>query len=108
MRRVVVRYRTKPELADENARLVDRVFAELAESDPGGVRYATFRLADGVSFVHVAFTDGEDGSNPLAETAAFREFQREITDRCMEGPVVQDAEVVGSYRMLAAEEGEDR
>jgi len=103
MRKVVVRYRTKPEHADENQRLVEQVFAELAEHDPGGVRYATFRLADGVSFVHVAFHDSD--GNPLADNAAFAEFQREIADRCDEPPVVQDAEVVGSYRLLAGIDG---
>ncbi len=100
MQQVVVRYRTKPDRADENQRLVERVFAELAERDPGGLRYATFRLADGVSFVHVAFVE-EEGRNPLGETPAFQEFQREIVDRCDEPPAPQDATVVGSYRFFA-------
>ncbi|MEO8093158.1 MAG: hypothetical protein ABI726_10670 [bacterium] len=91
----------KPELAGENQRLVERVFAELNENDPGGVRYATFRLADGVSFVHIASIETDDGSNPLAETDAFVEFQREIKERCTQPPVAQDAVVVGSYRLLA-------
>ena len=101
MKKVVVRYKTKPEKADENQRLVENVFAELSESDPGGVRYATFRLADGVSFVHVAFIETEDGSNPLGQTTAFAEFQREIGARCDEPPAAEDAEVVGSYRFFA-------
>lgn len=50
---VVVRYRTRPEFADQNARLVEAVFAELAAADPGGVKYATFRLEDN-TFVHIA------------------------------------------------------
>ena len=99
MRNVVVRYETKPDRADENQRLVESVFAELNERDPGGLRYATFRLADGVSFVHIAFLD--DGSNTLNETAAFAEFQRAIADRCTEPPAAQDATVVGSYRFFA-------
>ena len=32
----VIRYRTKPEHADENERLVRGVFAELAEENPAG------------------------------------------------------------------------
>ena len=59
----VIRYRTKPESADENERLIREVFAELAEQ-ARGLRYATFRLDDGVSFVHVAVLDGEE--NPLS------------------------------------------
>ena len=64
----VVRYRTKPEHAEENAELVRAVFAELAADDPGGLRYVTFRLEDGVTFVHVATIEGE--VNPLASSAA--------------------------------------
>ena len=94
---VVVRYRTKPERAEENQQLVEEVFAELAASQPDGLRYATFRLADGEHFVHVAEVDTADGTNPLAGVAAFGEFQRGIPERMVEGPVVADATIVGSY-----------
>jgi hypothetical protein len=91
----VIRYRTKPEHADENARLIREVFAELAASRPEGLRYTAFRLDDGVSFVHVAALDGH--ANPLNESDAFARFQAGIADRCAEGPIPADATVVGSY-----------
>lgn len=94
---VVVRYRTRAEQADENQALVEKVFAELAASQPEGLRYATFRLADGDEFVHVAEVDTADGANPLASVAAFAEFQRGIPERMVDGPVVADASIVGSY-----------
>ena len=94
----VIRYTTKPESADENERLIRAVFAELAQSKPDGLRYAAFRLADGVSFLHVAVLDG--AGNPLASSAAFSEFQAGIADRCADGPAPADAAVVGSYRMI--------
>ena len=93
---VVVRYTTRADAAAENQRLVERVFAQLAEDDPGGLRYATFRLADGVTFVHVAKIEGE--VNPLSKSSAFADFQRDIGGRCAEPPEVADATVVGSYR----------
>jgi hypothetical protein len=99
---VVVRYLTRPEAADENQRLVENVFAELGRNDPGGLRYATFRLKDGVTFVHIAIVDGE--TNPLEHTAAFAEFQRGIADRCVDRPVASDATLVGSYRVAWASE----
>jgi hypothetical protein len=103
MRTIVVRYETKPDRADENQRLVEKVFAELAEREPDNFRYATFRLEDGVSFVHVLFETG-DGSNPvsLADVEAFAEFQREIGDRCAVQPVAQSATLVGSHRFVPA------
>jgi hypothetical protein len=96
---VIVRYQTRADAAEENQRLVERVFAELAADDPGGLRYATFRLADGVSFVHVAIVEGEPG--PLPKSAAFAEFQRGLGDRVTGPPVPADATLVGSYRFLS-------
>jgi hypothetical protein len=93
----VVRYTTKPECADENERLIRDVFAELAEHDPDGLHYVAFRLADRVSFVHVAVLDEE--KNPLASSPAFAEFQRGIAGRCADGPVAADAQIIGSHRM---------
>lgn len=93
---VVVRYQTTAEAAEENQRLVEQVYAELAASEPAGLRYATFRLADGVSFVHVSILDADE--NPLPKTAAFQEFQRELPQRLVEGPTPSEATIVGSYR----------
>jgi hypothetical protein len=93
----VVRYTTKPEHADENERLIRKVFAELAEQEPAGIRYAAFRLDDGVSFVHVAVVEGDQ--NPLTSSAAFGQFQSAIAERCAQGPAAADATVVGSYRL---------
>jgi hypothetical protein len=93
----VVRYRTKPEHAEENERLIRDVFAELSKEGPEGLRYATFRLDDGVSFVHVAVVEGV---NPLSTSDAFAKFQSGISDRCEEGPLPADATIVGSYRIF--------
>ncbi|MGI9605200.1 MAG: hypothetical protein ACR2P0_03590 [Acidimicrobiales bacterium] len=100
MSTIVVRYRTQEDRADENQRLVEAVFAELAATDPGGLRYATLRLDDG-TFVHIADVEGE--ANPLGQNAAFATFQEGIGERCVEGetPNAQPAVLVGNYRMFA-------
>lgn len=100
MSTIVVRYTPQPDRADENQALVEQVFAELAETDPGGLRYATFRLDDG-TFVHIAQVEGDE--NPLASLPAFAAFQEGIAERCQEGltPNPQPATLVGSYRLLA-------
>lgn len=92
---VIVRYRTRPDAADENARLVEAVYAALAEQQPANFSYSTYRLQDGVTFVHVARHD--DGANPLPDLPAFVAFQRELRDRCDELPAPSEATVVGSY-----------
>jgi len=92
---MVIRYTVRPEAAEENQRLVQNVFAELAANQPEGLHYMTFRLADGVSFVHVVSVDGED--NPLLKTEAFAEFQRNIGERWVEPATAAEATIVGSY-----------
>lgn len=93
---VVVRYQTHADTADENQKLIEQVLAELNEKRPEGMRYASFRLADGVTFVHIGLFDG--ATNPLTDVAAFAEFQRGIGDRVVEPPVPSDAKLIGSYR----------
>jgi hypothetical protein len=102
MKQVMVRYKVKPDRATENEQLVRAVYEELGRTNPSGLRYGTFRLEDGVSFVHLAVT--EDGHNPLSEVEAFKEFQKEIRDRCEEAPVVTELQEVGSFHLF----GDDR
>jgi hypothetical protein len=92
----VIRYRTRPDAAEENVRLVEAVYAALLEASPSGLEYATYRLEDGVTFVHVAKLP--DADNPLGALPAFAEFQRELADRCVEQPAPAGATVVGQYR----------
>jgi hypothetical protein len=66
----------------------------LKAEQPDGLRYITLRF--GNHFAHIAQIEGE--GNPLREASAFAEFQREIADRCVEGPDPVDVEIVGHYR----------
>jgi hypothetical protein len=93
----VVRYEMRPDAADENQRLVERVFAELSAEQPDGLRYACYRLDDGVTFVHVGTIEEGD---PLGGSAAFQEFQREFGDRVAGQPAVGNGALVGSYGFL--------
>ena len=91
---VVVRYRTRPDAADENERLVKAVFEELAAARPGGFRYVTVRV-DGAAFVHVAVFEAD--TNPLDDLVTFRAFTSGISDRCEEPPAPTAGRLVGSY-----------
>jgi hypothetical protein len=93
----MVRYRVKPDRVAENEERVRAVYDELAASQPDGLQYATFKLPDGVTFIHVA-QHGEP--NPLSGVAAFQRFQEGIRDRCDEPPAVSQVDVVGSYRLF--------
>ena len=96
---VVVRYRTHPESAVENGRLIEDVYAALAELAPPGFHYATFRLDDGATFVHVANRD-DGAENPLPTLPAFAAFQSGLPQRCSEPPQVSEASLLGSYGFM--------
>jgi hypothetical protein len=98
MKRTLIRYKTKPEMADTNAALIAEVFAELKASKPGGVRYLSLRLEDD-TFVHVVETEA-DAASVIPNLAAFKIFQSGIRERCAEPPQAGSATIVGNYRML--------
>jgi hypothetical protein len=99
MKRTLIRYKTKPELADRNAELVAAVFAELKDAQPDGTRYLTLRLEDD-TFIHFVETAADDGTSALPRLAAFQAFQSGIRERCAEPPLVRGVTIVGNYRML--------
>jgi hypothetical protein len=99
MKRTVVRYRTKPDSTEENARLIAGVFGELEARAPDGVRYLVLKLDDG-SFIHFVTAETDAGTSPLTALEAFRRFQSGVRDRCAEPPQSAAATVVGSYRVL--------
>jgi hypothetical protein len=92
----MVRYKVQPDRADENEALVKAVYEQLGRERPDGLHYATFKLPDGVSFMHVVFETDQAG-RILNEVAAFTTFTAEIESRCEEPPVAMELTLVGSY-----------
>jgi hypothetical protein len=102
MQRVMVRYTVKPERAAENQRYVEEVFAELARTAPAGMQYATYRLDDGVTFVHLYAHESAEGPGPLTELPAFQAFRAGLNDRVEVAPVRTPLHEVGSYGFSTA------
>ena len=98
MSKVIVKYRVKQEKAQENIDYINRIFEALKQVSPEGIRYASFVLEDGVSFVHIAFIETADGENPLAFLPEFQAFVQDIAARCDEPPQPLVADLIGSYR----------
>ncbi len=92
----IVTYKVRPEHAAENRRLIESVFAELNEREPGGFGYASYLNEDGLSFVQVFTADpGTEGA--LQALPAFQQFVSGIAERCEFQPVPSTHEQVGSY-----------
>jgi len=100
MKRILVRYKVKTESAQENIEYIQAVFGALENSKPEGLRYASFQLEDGVSFVHIASIETEDGSNPLPSFDEFKAFVNDIASRCVEPPETSELTTIGSYRVF--------
>lgn len=81
----MVRYTVKPDQADHNEQLVRALFAELDGVAPAGLRYATFKLADGVTFIHLISHDSTDGHGP-PQLQALKAFHAGVRERCDEAP----------------------
>ncbi|HEY4061327.1 MAG TPA: antibiotic biosynthesis monooxygenase [Puia sp.] len=97
MKKVLVRYKLHPERVADNEALVREVYRQLHEQRPDGIRYATYKLPDGVSFVHIGSYQTEAAHKAFTSLSAFRNFQAGIKDRCEELPAVNAVEEIGFY-----------
>jgi hypothetical protein len=75
------------------------MFAAIEAAQPDGVRYASCRLPDGVTFVALLALDaGID--NPLEAIDEFRAFQARLKSWLTEPPNAEPLQVIGSYRLF--------
>jgi len=98
MKTTMVRYRTKPECAEENEAMVRQVFDALAKSGPPDMHYRVLREADGNTFVHLSTRPAAAEGNPLLQVEAFRAFVSGIKDRCEDPPKDMVMRFLGEYR----------
>ncbi len=100
MKTTMIRYTTSAAQADANEALVRAVFEELRSVTPEGLRYSRYRLADGVTFVHIV-TYASAGADKLTTLAAFKTFQKELKARCVESPLFTELLAIDSYGLVA-------
>lgn len=100
MKHLMVRYKVKAEVVDENRRLVEAVYEALNAQAPQDIGYLTFELDDR-SFVHVK-TDAVEGAFDLPDLPAFQAFTQGIRERCEEPPRFAETRIVGRYGIWAA------
>lgn len=93
----MVSYTLKPDRVAENERLARAVYEALREARPVGLRYATLRQGDGVSFIHIVAHEEAEGTNALTALPAFQAFAAGVKDRCVAPPVRVELTEIGSY-----------
>ena len=92
--RVMIRYKIKREHLHQELELLRAVYDELEATQPGGVRYASVQLDDGVSSVEFAETDGPGRFSTLE---AFQTYRTTLDERCDEPPVVTELHEVATF-----------
>jgi hypothetical protein len=95
---LMVRSKVKADNVADVEAAVEKVFAAIHEAKPAGVRYATTKLSDGVTFLALLELD-DPKANPLVGLPAFMEFQATLKQWMVEPPTAEQLTVVGSYAL---------
>ena len=100
MTQKMIKYTVKRDCVAENETYVTAVFEQLKLELPAGLSYATFKLSDGVSFVHIVSYEAKEASNSLRDLPAFQAFRAGIRDRCEVQPETVGLTAIGTYRFF--------
>jgi hypothetical protein len=100
MERVMVTYKVKSDRVEENETFVKAVYEELHQINDQDIHYATFKLDDGQTFVHIASFASADKQPVLTGTKAFKAFQESLGERCEVPPNPQKLTEVGSFNFI--------
>jgi hypothetical protein len=100
MKTLLIRYKTKKDQSAANEELVHAVYDELRTRKPAGLRYGTFKLDDGVTFVHIAVMETPAAGDTLTSLQSFKAFQKDLKTRCVEAPDPQELHAVDSFGLF--------
>jgi hypothetical protein len=97
MSATIIQYQTHPHAAEENRRLIEAVIKDA--TDFGGIRYAAYQQADGVTFVHIAGANADK----LQDLSSFAAFRSDLESRVVPGSrTVTKVDTIGSAAQEAA------
>ncbi|MEV0714253.1 hypothetical protein [Asanoa sp. NPDC050611] len=99
MKLVMVRANVRPERVDDIEEAGRTLFAAIERERLQGIRYASVRLPDGVTYLNLLALD--DGiANPLPSLPEARQFQEQLKG-WLAGPATSEPlTVIGSYRLF--------
>ena len=78
MKIVRVQYTVKQEYADKNRNNISKVMNDLREINNPGIKYSSFVLEDGKTFMHFAVFENEEANKTLNNLESFKQFQAEL------------------------------
>jgi len=92
--RVLITYRLRPESVQAELDGLRTVYEELASIEPDWLSYATYQLADEVSFMSIVDVDDPPKLGGLPE---FQRYRASLDARCDQAPVVTGLTEIGAY-----------
>lgn len=96
--RVLIHYRVKRDQLEPNKAMLRAVYEDLEAQRPEGLRYATFQLDDGVTFLAYVETDEDTTTAAHHRLKSFHQYRSALEELCDQPPSVTMLSEVGSYR----------
>lgn len=97
MKAVRVTYKVKPEYVETNKVNIVKVMQDLREINAEGVKYSSYLLEDGQSFMHFTIFKDEDSQKILNELDSFKNFVAALkASSPIEPPTPVNLSLVGS------------
>lgn len=90
MNAVKVQYTVQESYVETNKANIARVMAALRKLNNPHLKYSTFLLDDGKTFVHFAMRENEEAQAILPNLAEFQQFQKELRASQPESPPQAD------------------
>ncbi len=95
----MIRAKVKPESVADLEASARAMFSAIEAQQPGGVKYASLRLADGETYV-ILLALASPPENPLTDIPEFRAFQDGLEGWLAGPPTAEHLTVVGSYNLV--------
>ena len=78
MKTIRVHYTVRSEYVEQNKRNIKAVMDTLRAVPIAGIRYITFQLPDGNTFMHLNLAQNEEALAAFRALASFKQFQKEL------------------------------
>ncbi|HUV27103.1 MAG TPA: hypothetical protein VMW34_07025 [Anaerolineales bacterium] len=86
MKAVKVQYTVKAEYADTNKRNIRRIMADLQEIAHPGIKYSSFILEDGKTFIHFGMYSDQEALDVVNNLPSFQFFRDQLKASGPEAP----------------------
>ena len=81
-----VQYTVQDGYVETNKRNIEQVMADLRQLNNPGIKYSSYQLEDGNTFMHFAVFPDEETSQILNDLESFNRFRKELKESGPESP----------------------